>query len=1018
MHTLKERAGAEMLFRISTKTRGKQAVAFVGICLLNLAWESRNGVIKAAHALSERSTEKSAIQSTGETGKEISAKDIQALADKAISLRGEGRFQEAIQVLEEILLIFEDSFGQDHPDTVGTTGYLAEIYHLQGLYGQATTLYQRALAISQKALGLDHPATATILYNMARLYDSQGLYSQGEPLYQSALMIREKVLGAEHPDVAQVLNDLGELFRKQGLYAEAEPLYKRALLIKEKALGPNHPDVAASLNNMALLYDHKGFHAQAEPLYNRALLIWEKTLGPDHPSTATTLNNIGLLYYNRGIYDKAEKLYNRALSIREKALGLDDPDVAQSLNNLAELFSIEGHHSQAESLHKRALSIREKALGPDHPDVAFTLSNLAVLYDRQGLYDQAQSLQKRALAIREKALGPDHPDVATSLNNLASSYTGQGLYSQAKTLHQRALAIREQGLGVNHPYFVQSLNNLAVQDLSQGNYDSASELLARGISSKAEWLIREGRFLPRSQRLELIGTLGSTWEAVYYLSGSTLNGPRLALSTRLLLHGLLLEIEHSQATLSRSPGTKRELADRVAALNNRISDIHLTQELRRALREQRNELEQQLFRQWPDLRIPRITPEQAAAALPSDGALVEFQRYRTWEGAPERYLALILKPNGAISAVPLGDVKMIDESISLALSASAQAQLDADERWAKVSNFVLQPLAPYLAGSRQWFFSPDGELHRVPFAALPSPSRPGVPLASAVQLRLLTTGRDMVRFQKPVPSGSPSVVLANPNFDRGRRAPAALIASSQSQQRSGELSNQRWDSLPATAREGEQVATMLGAKPISGDAATVGVLQRSIGPRVLHIASHGFFVGDQDIAPEDPLMASLAGGGQLARFQGEDPLLRSGIVLAGANNPDLDPNDDGLLTALEATALQLDGTELVVLSACSTGSGDIQSGEGLYGLQRALTVAGARSTLLSLWKVDDAATAEFMVRFYRRLKAGEGRADALAAAQAEFRAGDVKGPAGEDWTRPYYWAAWQLVGDWRPIEGL
>jgi CHAT domain-containing protein len=146
--------------------------------------------------------------------------------------------------------------------------------------------------------------------------------------------------------------------------------------------------------------------------------------------------------------------------------------------------------------------------------------------------------------------------------------------------------------------------------------------------------------------------------------------------------------------------------------------------------------------------------------------------------------------------------------------------------------------------------------------------------------------------------------------------------------------------------------------------------------------------------------------------------LRSGIVLAGANNPGLDPNDDGLLTALEATALQLDGTELVVLSACSTGAGDIQSGEGLYGLQRALTVAGARSTLLSLWKVDDAATAEFMVRFYRRLKAGEGRADALAGVQAEFRAGEVKGPAGEDWSRPYYWAAWQLVGDWRPIEGL
>jgi hypothetical protein len=144
-------------------------------------------------------------------------------------------------------------------------------------------------------------------------------------------------------------------------------------------------------------------------------------------------------------------------------------------------------------------------------------------------------------------------------------------------------------------------------------------------------------------------------------------------------------------------------------------------------------------------------------------------------------------------------------------------------------------------------------------------------------------------------------------------------------------------------------------------------------------------------------------------------MLRSGLVLAGANQPNADPSDDGYLTAAEAAKLQLDGTELVVLSACATGQGDIRSGEGVYGLQRALTVAGARSTLLSLWKVDDKATAEFMVRFYKRLKAGEPRSDALAATQKEFRDGKTGIPG---WSDPFYWAAWQLVGDWRSIKGL
>jgi CHAT domain-containing protein len=163
------------------------------------------------------------------------------------------------------------------------------------------------------------------------------------------------------------------------------------------------------------------------------------------------------------------------------------------------------------------------------------------------------------------------------------------------------------------------------------------------------------------------------------------------------------------------------------------------------------------------------------------------------------------------------------------------------------------------------------------------------------------------------------------------------------------------------------------------------------------------------IQESSPLLRSL---------RQEDPQLRSGLVFAGANQPDLDPNDDGYLTAAEAVTLNLKGTELVVLSACSTGQGEVRTGEGVYGLQRSLTVAGARSTLLSLWKVDDAATAEFMGRYYQRLKSGEGRSDALAAVQAEFRSGKVQSPSGASWKEPYYWAAWQLVGDWRPIKGL
>jgi CHAT domain-containing protein len=182
---------------------------------------------------------------------------------------------------------------------------------------------------------------------------------------------------------------------------------------------------------------------------------------------------------------------------------------------------------------------------------------------------------------------------------------------------------------------------------------------------------------------------------------------------------------------------------------------------------------------------------------------------------------------------------------------------------------------------------------------------------------------------------------------------------------------------------------------------------------VLHAATHGYFLQDQPSPDTSAWLEPWQERGLLQGFRGEDPMLRSGLVLAGANHPDANPHDDGYLTALEATQLDLRGTELVTLSACDTGRGDIQNGEGVYGLQRALTVAGARSMLLSLWKVPDDATCEFMLSFYALLKQGAGRYEALVAVQREFLNHD-----NIHWREHHYWAAWQLVGDWRPIQGL
>ena len=187
------------------------------------------------------------------------------------------------------------------------------------------------------------------------------------------------------------------------------------------------------------------------------------------------------------------------------------------------------------------------------------------------------------------------------------------------------------------------------------------------------------------------------------------------------------------------------------------------------------------------------------------------------------------------------------------------------------------------------------------------------------------------------------------------------------------------------------VAELTNAQLLTKNEATALALQERKAPKILHIASHAYYLPDQE--------------------KGENPLLRSGIVLAGANDPETNPKDDGYLTALEVAKVDWQGTELVVISACESGKGDIQSGEGVYGLKRAIAVAGARSSLLSLWKVDDIATADFMEKFYQKLKDGMGRSEALAETQKEFKNHSIT-----RFRHPYYWAAFQLSGDWRPID--
>jgi CHAT domain-containing protein len=342
-----------------------------------------------------------------------------------------------------------------------------------------------------------------------------------------------------------------------------------------------------------------------------------------------------------------------------------------------------------------------------------------------------------------------------------------------------------------------------------------------------------------------------------------------------------------------------------------------------------------------------------------------------------------------------------------------------------VDERVMRPVRALLADARHVFISPDGLLNLVPFAALVDEQ--GRYLVESYSITYLTSGRDLLRMQYVGESKQPPLVLGDPLFGEARGRGDAPSPPGAQPSLSPDAQAIFFLRLKGTADEARAVGSILaGARVLTQSQATEQAIKRASSPRVLHVATHGFFLPDQ----AESAGSGAAGGGPRVLARAGNPLARSGLALAGANVGGGAGGEDGILTALEASALDLWGTKLVVLSACETGVGEVKNGDGVYGLRRALVLAGSESQVMSLWKVSDDVTRDLMVAYYGRLRDGEGRTEALRRVQLEMlrgkgrvaAGGRARGIAGDlpskgaDRSHPYFWAAFIQSGDWRPMN--
>jgi tetratricopeptide (TPR) repeat protein len=1020
----------------------------------------------------------------------------ESYSNLAANLYTRGRNAEAGTLFQKALDIFRKALGEGHPDTAASYGNVGANLNAQGRYAEAEPLCRKALAINRQILGEDHPSTATRYNNVAYNLNAQGRYAEAGPLYQKALAIRRRALGEGHPLTALSYNNLAANLNAQGRYAEAGPLFQKALGIFRKALGEGHPDTAAGYGNVAANQNAQGRYAEAGPLYQKALSITRKARGEDHPDTALRYNNLAFHLQAQGRYAEAEPLVQKALAIRRRARGEDHPDTAISYGNVAYNLNAQGRYAEAGPLYQKALDICRRALGENHPVTAQCYNNVASNLGAQGRYAEARPLLQKALDLRRRALGENHPDTALSYNNLAYNLYVQGKEAEAlATLVQATRSYDAARLGVA----AAGLDRAAF-GAEHSPYTLLAAARARAGQPAAAWAALEaglGRGLldQLAQRQGLALTPAEQREREQLLPGrAALEGRILALVSRPRrtdaegkeLASLLdqrLALEQSLAALATTLSRREvaalgqlqaalpadaafvawvDIADRVGTMQEHWACV---------VRARGGPHWERLPGSGPEgqwTRDDRELSQQLRTALaqsaPTAEALVLARKLHAQRLAPlGKHLAgvkrLFVPPVNAMTGIPL---EALTDAYTVSYTPSGTFLARLKDRPRPRSSGMLavgDPLFPPAKELGQPTSLPPGGLlilQVVPGgAAAQARLRPGdvlvayagQDLSSAEQLGQLIAAQSGAKSvlarvwragqerpaERELPPGRLGVLLAK------EPAREALAARREADELLARLTRGGdFAELPGTQVEIARLAALFDAGSVTkltrADASEerLDELRRS-GElkkyRYLHLATHGR--GNDARAFESALI--------LTRPQ-KLPEPRIGA-----------PYLDGRLTAAEVLAYwQLDA-ELVTLSACESGLGRKGGGEGLLGFAQAFLLAGSRAVLLTLWQVDDTATALLMDRFYRNLlgKREDGarplpKAEALREAKQWLRnltaaealdrlgvitQGVVRGPrparqemrpvprpqdAPPDY-RPYahprYWAAFALIGD-------
>ena len=955
-----------------------------------------------------------------------------SLAGLGVLYSDTGKFTQAEQVTQRELAEEIKAYGAEDPRIASALNDLATNYGLDGKLAEAEQTYGKAMVIASKASSPDLALIATIEVNMGVTFRNEGKYPQAESLMLQALTSRAKALGPNHPDVASVLASLGLLFEYEMRFSDAERAMKQALDIDAKALGPGNLQAAHVMVDLARLYGNHGDSAKANQLYYNAIQVYLKVLGPANKAVAGVIFDGATQMLNDGSLETAAKMFNMAGQIYTQAEGATSLGAAKCRANLGAIAEDLGKYPDAESLLKQSLAAYEKASGPQSVDLIDPLAGLGRVSKSEKHFADTESYYQRGMKIAQAHYKPDSQTIRALDADFAALYFVWDKPAQAT------------------PYFQKYLGNLMDEFRANAATMSERERLTYFATQRLAFPLFFSFVVKyHGQMPELTGQM---YDALLEEKG-LIAASATAMRAAVLASG----DPQSVAMLDKLASDKAQMA---ALVESTAGDPANHGAQINQLGNEANTLEQSLMKRSAALSQQKsqnaATWRDVQKALKPGEVGVEVTRFEYDNGfGPTRdfsYVALVVTPESKEpELVVLGSAKDLEATPMLAYRAdvgqtrgllaeespAAPGQASEAPNTSAAYAGFWKPLEPALSGAKRVYFSPDGVLTTIPVGLMVDGD--GKLLMEKVQLRIVNSTKDLLRSPSRVQAKN-ALLVGNPKFDlsaaqqktaiaelRGGAtgagggvqqsaqgsAPAAQISNAGAAQpvsRGGDLKGGDLKPLPGTQVEVDSVNKLLKAAgwqatEYTGELALKDAVAQAHGPRVVHIATHGFFLSDEE------LKASAEAQGKTANVN-EDPMLRSGLFFAGADRvrqgapPDAGV-DDGVLTAFEASQLNLEGTELVVLSACETGLGKELNTDGVFGLRRGLQEAGADAVMMSMWSVADKETQELMSLFYQKWLGGMEKPEALRQAQLEERE-TVRKRYGKD--LPFYWGAFVLIG--------